>query len=367
MSSVVFFDPSCDRPYGSQTLATSAIGGTEASVVRIADALGAYVIQHNRSEACGRYRPPEPIAGVERVVLVRDSRALPAIRGLFPNAEVFLWLHDKMRPRSKRGRRLSGTAELLREMEVTVVCVSDCQRRDVISTLQWIGIADEVRTARIYNPVDDALVPDRSPLDDSKLVFFSSPNKGLAFAIDAFRALRRAMPDLRLVVGNPGYKVAPQTRVDGVEYLGAQPQSRIHSEVRTALCTFQPNFVIPETFGLVYAESKALGTPVLTHDFGAAAEVIDDPRQTLPVTPAHRLYEQLVGGFAPSWRSLPARLAGRLGLFDPYIERIRRWRRGDRPTVGPDPRFRMTTVVEEWRQLLEHGARDIRGRAQGSR
>lgn len=352
MSSIVFFDPSCAQPYSSHTLTKSAIGGTEASVVRIADALGAYVMQHNRSEALGRYRPPESIANVDRVVLIRDSRALPTVRRLFPNARVFLWLHDKVRPRSKRGRWLAATADLLCEMGVTLVCVSDAHRNDVISTVRWIGVADEVRTATVYNPVDDALAPDGSPVDDSKLVFFSSPNKGLTFALDAFQALRRAMPDLRLVVGNPGYKSAPQTRMRGVEYLGPLPQRRIHSQVRTALCTFHPNFVIPETFGLVYAESKALGTPVLAHDFGAAAEVIDDPRQILPVTAAHRAYEHLVGGLAPSWRSLPAGLAGRLGLFDPYIERIRRWRQGDRPTVEPDPRFRLTTVAERWRQLL---------------
>ena len=352
MSSIVFVDPACNQPYSTETLTTAAIGGTEASVVRIADALGAYVMQHNRSQACGRYRPLEPITDIDRVVLIRDSRALPAVRSLFPNAQVFLWLHDKLRPRSKRGRWLASTAQLLREMGVTLVCVSDSHRRDVVSTLQWIGVADAVRTTTIYNPVDEALVPDGSPVDDAKLIFFSSPNKGLAFALDAFRALRRAMPDLRLVVGNPGYKFTRQTRIEGVEYLGPQPQWRIHSEVRTALCTFHPNFVIPETFGMVYAESKALGTPVLTHDFGAAAEVIDDPRQILPVTAAHRLYEQLVGGLAPSWRVLPAGLATRLGLFDPYIERIRRWRQGERPRVAPDPRFRLSTVVGGWRRLI---------------
>jgi glycosyltransferase involved in cell wall biosynthesis len=356
MSSIVFVDPTCARPYSTETLSNAAIGGTEASVVRIADALGAYVMQHNRREASGRYRPLEPIAGIDRVVLVRDSRALPAVRRLFPSARVFLWLHDKVRPRSKRGRWFAATAKLLCEMAVTVVCVSDSQRSDVVSTLQWIGIADAVPTVRIYNPVDDALAPDGSPVDGAKLVFFSSPNKGLALALDAFRTLRRAMPDLRLVVGNPGYKIAPETRIEGVAYLGPQPQWRIHAEVRTALCTFHPNLDIPETFGMVYAESKALGTPVLAHRFGAAAEVIADPQQILAVTPALRVYEQLVGGLAPSWRAVPARLAGNLGLFDPYVERIRRWREGDRPTVGPDPRFRMTTVVDSWRQLLETGA-----------
>jgi glycosyltransferase involved in cell wall biosynthesis len=200
--------------------------------------------------------------------------------------------------------------------------------------------------------VEDALVPDGSTVDYRKLVFFSSPNKGLAFSLDAFRALRRRMPDLRLHVGNPGYKIRKTARIEGVEYLGPQPQEKIHAEVRTALCTFFPNFVLPETFGLVFAESKAVGTPVLTHDCGAAAEVLGDPQQVLPVTFAHKAYETALSSVSPQWRSGPARLADRLGLFDAYIDRIRDWRDGARPHMTPDPRFRLTAVVNQWRAML---------------
>jgi glycosyltransferase involved in cell wall biosynthesis len=235
---------------------------------------------------------------------------------------------------------------------VTVICVSDSHRRTVEATLRWLRLEERVRALTIYNPVDDALQPDASPVEDRKLVFFSSPNKGLAFTLDAFRAMRRQMPDLRLVVGNPGYKIRRSDHVEAVEYLGPQPQHRMHAEVRTALCTFFPNFVIPETFGLVFAESKALGTPVLTHDCGAAAEVVGDAAQVLPLTSAHKIYEGIVGGLSPRWRGTPAWVAARLGLFDAYIDRIRAWRAGARPHVGPDPRFRLATVADQWRALL---------------
>jgi glycosyltransferase involved in cell wall biosynthesis len=352
MRSVLFYDPSCQQPYDTRTLQQKAMGGTEATVTRIADALGAYVIQHNRADAYERYRPPERIPGVDCVVINRDSRALATVRELYPNARVFLWLHDQMRPRSKRGRRLAATARLLRDLSVTVICVSDTQRRSVEATLRWARLDERVRAFTIYNPIDDRLCPDGSPIDERKLVFFSSPNKGLAFTLDAFRAVRRQMPDLRLVVGNPGYKVRRSAAIEGVEYLGPQPQPRMHAEVRTALCTFFPNFVIPETFGLVFAESKALGTPVLTHDCGAAAEVVGDPAQVLPLTFAHRTYEGILSGISPRWRAAPAWVAARLGLFDAYAERIRAWRNGGRPHTEPDPRFRLATVTERWRTLL---------------
>jgi glycosyltransferase involved in cell wall biosynthesis len=291
---------------------------------------------------------------VDHVVLNRDSRALPVIQELYPNARVYLWVHDLLNPGSKRGRRLASTAQLLSDMSVTIICVSESQRRGVDATLRGIGIEDRVRTCAIYNPVDDALAPDGSPYDDRKLVFFSSPNKGLAYTIDAFRAMRRRMPDLVLHVGNPGYKRGKPANIDGVQWLGPQPQERIHAEVRSALCTFVPNFVLPETFGLVFAESKAVGTPVLTHDCGAAAEVIGDAAQVLPLTWAERAYEATLHSLSFSWRSGPARIADGAGLFDAYTDRIKSWRAGARPRTGPDPRFRLTTVLDRWQALFRN-------------
>lgn len=352
MSPVVFYDPVCARPYDSDTLQREAMGGTEASIVRIADALDAHVVQHNRTQASGRYVPPERDPGVGCVIVSRDSRALPAVQRLYPNARVFLWLHDRMRPGSRRARWLASTADLLRDLDVRIICVSDTQRAAVEATLRWMRADQTVRARTIYNPIDDALQPDGSPVDERKLVFLSSPNKGLKFTLDAFRALRQCMPDLELVVGNPGYKQDRWGAIDGVRYLGPQPQARMHAQVRTALCTFFPNFVIPETFGLVFAESNALGTPVLSHDCGAAREILGDTRQILPVTSAQRAYERLCAPLAPRWRAWPARAAAGLGLFDAYLERIRAWRNGERPVTGPDPRFRLATVAARWREEL---------------
>lgn len=350
MSGIVFLDTVSPLPYDSRSFSERAVQGTEASVMRIADGLGAWVMQHNRSAAWERYLPLQR-RDARHVVVIRDSNALAQARELFPNAQLHLWLHDKLRPGSKRGRRLRRAAELLRQERVSIICVSETHRRDVANTLHWAGIEGLPLCTR-YNPVDPALHPDGSAVDDRQLVFFSSPNKGLAFALDAFGALRRAMPQLRLVVGNPGYKADAAAAPAGVEFLGPQPQALIHAQVRRALCTFHPNFRIPETFGLVFAESHALGTPVLTHDFGAAGEVVGDPRQLLPVTAAYRGYEAAVGMLAPRWRALPARLAAAAGLFDAYVERIREWRGGARPQVAPDPRFALQAVVSQWRELL---------------
>jgi glycosyltransferase involved in cell wall biosynthesis len=352
MSPILFWDPSCQRPYDTQSVRDEATGGSEASVSRIADALDAYVVQHNRTTAAGRYLPPGRIAGISHVVVSRDPRALREVRALYPDARILLWVHDQIHPGSTRGRRLARSARELRELEVTIVCVSDSQREGVEATLRRMSVEGKVRALTIYNPVPDALAFDGSTVDKDKLVFFSSPNKGLKFTLDAFRTLHRKIPQMRLVVGNPGYKRRKFPRIEGVNFIGPQAPAVIHAEVSTALCTFFPNFVIPETFGLVFAESLALGTPVLTHDCGAAREVIGDPAQLLPVTRWHRAYESLLNGLSSELRSAPARVAGQLGLFDAYVERIAAWRDGARPQCGPDPRFRLSTVAGQWRAVL---------------
>jgi glycosyltransferase involved in cell wall biosynthesis len=352
MSSILFLDPVCQRPYDTRTLASAASGGTEASLTRVADALDAYVMQHNRSEGWGRYLPVQALSGIAHVVINRDSRALPLVLRLFPAARVYLWLHDQLNPGSRRARWLAGTAAPLRECRATAVCVSDSQRRGVEATLRAVGLADAVTAHTIYNPVDEALAPDETPLDAGKLVFFSSPNKGLDFTLDAFAALRDSMPDLRLLVGNPGYRTGRSASRAGVEFLGALPQAAMHQQVRGALCTFSPNFVIPETFGLVFAESHALGTPVLTVDCGAALEVLGDRDEVLPLERSYRFYERAVGVLPPALRRAPAKLAARAGLFDAFTARIHAWRAGARPRVAPDPRFRLGSIAARWRALL---------------
>jgi hypothetical protein len=91
---------------------------------------------------------------------------------------------------------------------------------------------------------------------------------------------------------------------------------------------------------------------VLTHDCGAALEVVGDPQQVLPVPAACRIYEALSGALPPRWRRAPARLAAAAGMFAVYDERIRAWRSGARPRVAPDPRFRLSTISAQWRALL---------------
>ncbi len=358
IGSVLFYDPACQKPYSGRSLCEGALGGTEATVIRVAEALDARVMQHNRNAADGRYLPPRPARDIDHLVVLRDPRPLRQICASYPGARVYLWLHDLVRPGSKRGRRLAAARDTLAEFAVTIVCVSDFQRRQAEAIL-LSGAPSPIRLVTIYNAVDDTLAPDGSAVDMNRLVFFSSPNKGLAYTLDAFQAMRREIPGLTLRVGSPGYKSLQRAHiahvdggVDGVEWLGPQPPTQILAEVRAALCVFYPNFVLPETFGLVFAEAKAIGTPVLTHDCGAAAEVLADPQQVLPITSGQRIYERAARLVPSRLRPVIAPWGEKLGLFAPYLHRLRAWREGARPLTGPDPRFRIQAVAARWRAVL---------------
>ena len=215
--SILFFDPECPEPYAARTLCERGLGGSEATTIRIAETLDALVVQHNRTEADGRYLPPGGYAGIKHVVVLRDARPIAQLRKTFRHARFYLWVHDLIEAGLKSSRPLWENAHLLCEMEITIVCVSHYQRANVEASLERIPHRERIRTLTIYNPVDDQLVPDDLPVDPAKLIFFSSPSKGLDFTLDAFQALRRRMPDLRLQVGNPGYDHMRRVPIDGVE------------------------------------------------------------------------------------------------------------------------------------------------------
>ena len=144
MSSVLFYDPVCRAPYDTRTVSTQALGGSEATLARVADALGAWVIQHNRTDDWERYRPPQALPGITTVIVNREPRALADLGSLYPQAQLYLWLHDRMRPGGRRARALGAQAAALGRLQVRVVCVSDWQRADVEATLARLGLSARV-------------------------------------------------------------------------------------------------------------------------------------------------------------------------------------------------------------------------------
>lgn len=349
-----------NKPYDPKILETQAVGGTESSLVRVAQGLSekhvVYVAHYGRKHDYV-HSPSLSFIGkkslaklnhdeIDRVIVLKQAKALKNISKKFVHAQFFLWLHDLpygfiTDPKNERH------IKWIKECKCTVVGVSKSH------IAMYSSMSDrQISTTYIYNPIDEQLKP--NPLvavDPNRLLFYSSPHKGLNQVLGLFRTAKKMLPDLQLYVANPGYlKLTPRSRFtfllesfihrlfwegnpsvesdalnqEGVHVLGALTQPQVIEEVRKSCCIFYPQTIYPETFGLVYAESNAVGTPVLAHDFGAAREVLSSS-------------DQLVNAFDEK----------------EVFEKLTRWTQDQRPQVSANPQVRLEKVVSEWFRLLE--------------
>ena len=323
---VLFIDEVTPKAYDPLVLATEALGGTEATVIRVAEGLSEQglivcVMQHCRSDYDDdtgvTYRPIGDMMGSpDYVISLRSPETLRRAKERFPRAKHYLWNHDLT---------VRETAQaLITQSGFTAIAVSNFHKIQMQEMLKPQGYGGNFSIKVIYNPILDDLLPDQTPVDRNKLVFFSSPHKGLDYALEIFGNLRSFNPDFKLYVANPGYLPSIRTEQDQVVVLGALPHREVVAHVREALCSFLPNRVFPETFGLVFAESDAVGTPVITHHHGAAPEVVWHPYETLDCRNPKNV-----------------------------IDRVMSWYNGARPKVKAKKEFRLSNVIKEWIRLLD--------------
>lgn len=326
---VLFIDTTTPRPYNLNTFLTEGMGGTESTVVRVAEALSKIeslnvVVEEPQkigtTESKVTYTTLGSTAHADYVVVLRNPFELVSARYRFPKAKIYLWSHDVPTP------GLNHAKEILKASQ-GVLCVSDWHRVQTIETLKAAGYKGEYPVITVYNPIEDDLKPDNTPYDKNKLLFLSSPHKGLEWALELFQNLRNFNPDFKLHVANPGYLTYKSHWQENVTALGPIPYREVVRELRSSLCLFFPNYVFPETFGRVIAESNAVGTPVLTHGLAATWEVCDRPDQEI------------------------------VECRDPktVIDRVLLWHKGDRPSVRVKKEFRLSNVVSTWlRKVFKH-------------
>jgi len=328
MPNILFFDAVSPHSYTSNSLTTRPMGASEASLMRIARSLSrepgfvAAVFQ-----LCDENRTEQVIDGVlhvngesgfvpDVVVHQRTATFVEAMRDEYPKAKHVVWLHDAA------GDWLKDEPLHLADR---IVCVSQWHRENILlgRTPPCASVLPDV----VYNPIDlDNVAPETKV--KGRLGFFSSPQKGLAQVCALFRDLKKDRPELELVVANPGY--LPDLVPPGVRFLGQLPRPAALKELSKCECLFYPQTVFPETFGCVLAEANALGVPVLSHDHGAAFEVLCGTEDNHN---ANRVVDCTIDGNAQQ------HLANLL-LNTHYV-----------PVA--DPRFALSTVVQQWKQLLE--------------
>lgn len=322
---VLFVDGTCPETYDPSTLLTKGLGGAEATVIRVAEGLAATglfevgVEQHNRKHDSlygAHYVPAESCPHADYVISLRHPPLLALMQKRFPNAKHYLWNHDLCQP--------SVADQMLSMSGYEAIAVSNYHKTQLQVVLKPQGYDGQFPIRVVYNPLPDNLVPEDTPYDKNKLLWTSSPHKGLDYALQIFENLLNFNPDFKLYVANPGYLPGSDVSKErNVIPLGPLPHHEVINHLRSSLCLFYPNCVFPETMGICMAEANAVGTPVITHPLGAAPEVLCHPYETTDC------------------RNPKA-----------VIDRTMAWYSGDRPRVKANPKFRLSEVLKSWIRLF---------------
>lgn len=333
---ITFVDTLAPRAYSGIQGQLTGLGGTEATVVRIAQSLALRFRITVRQSArqgpdalsggvrYGRFDFGRPLPEAPRVIVVVNSwKIAPKMARMHPDARVIVWQH--VFP----GRHNRALAPALRASGVEVICVSAAHAHWL---RRFLG-AGAPSIGRIHNPIDDDLVPDDTPRDPDLMLFASSPHKGLGQVFRRFETLKQRVPSLRLVVADPGYLAWPSGPAPaGVIPLGRLEKPKLIRWMRRSLCLFYPQDQFAETFGLVIAEANAVGCPaLLQRGLGANDEVASDLGQCID-------------------SGDPGAVAARIADWRNAI--------GRRPLATARAEFRLSHVADQWAALLNAGVAD---------
>lgn len=329
---IAFLDLTCPKPYDSETASEEAIGGTEATVARVAEGLAeagleVSVAQHNRKYQSQRgkafYCSLDELAvqkTLHTVIILRSCAGVPWAQTQWPNAKRILWAHDESY------QDLLVHHDLLADAKCRILSVSRYHKQKIQDVfLSQLGQFPRVTVDYIYNPIADSLAPDATEWDVGLFVFFSSPHKGLDLTLKHWPRIKSFYANASLLIANPGYYEKEVELPEGVVNVGKLSHPDVLALVRRAEAVLHFNAEHPETFGLVHAEANAVGTPVLTSGIGANREVLTPYRdQVVDVT-----------------------------SIEAVLKRLETWRKEGRPQVSCRPEFRQAEVIKKWVEELK--------------
>ncbi len=294
MAHILFADTSHPKAYDFTDMAAHAMGGTESSLLRTAKILQSKghqvtVYQQQRNQANSQHQVEfigtnelEQIADVDHVVILRKYPQILVFQKQFPTARIHLWIHTYKNWEYvlKRGIKTGQPWQLITNSKTHAKHCDRLLHHGLVGNIFNLFKA-KISIKTCYNPIPASLGRYKpKPRDPNKLLFLSAPNKGLEQVLKTFQQINRHLKDLQLYVANPGYRDEHPQDIPNVHYLGALPAEQVKHHLATSLCVFYPQDSFAETFGLIYAEANALGTPVMAHDIGAAREILH-PNNTL--------------------------------------------------------------------------------------
>ncbi len=286
-------------PYHLETPRRVPLGGSESAVCYLAEALaqaGHEVFLLHPCSAPERSRGVQclplpanglpPLPALDALVVLNLAGRGRDLRRLAPATALIYWTgHALDQPAVMP---LRDPAE--RAAYDGFAFVSDWQRRQYV---HYFGI-DREKAAVLRNGIGPAfqdLFAEGESIRAAKtrppvLAYTSTPYRGLDLLLEAFPAVRRAVPGVTLKVfsGMSVYQV-PEAEdpsrfgwlyqrcreTEGVEYLGSRPQEELAAALRAAAVLAYPNSY-PETSCIAVLEALAAGCAVVTSRRGALPE-----------------------------------------------------------------------------------------------
>lgn len=308
MCHILFADTTHPKPYDFNDLATHAMGGTESSLLRTADIIGnnnhqITIYQRNRISSTSQHNihfiGPNQLATIDQpdhVVILRKFPQLLVFQKHFPKAKLHLWIHTYKNWEYvlKRGIKLKQPWQLITNSKTHASHCDKILNHSLLGRIYNLFKAP-VPIKTCYNPIPKPNKIEPTPGRDlNKLLFLSAPNKGLKQVLKTFQQINRHLKDLQLYIANPGYREDQPEDILNVHYLGALPPEEVKHHIATSLCVFYPQNTFAETFGLIYAEANALGTPVMAHDIGAAREILHPNNPLIDADDNYQITKTLV-------------------------------------------------------------------------
>jgi glycosyltransferase involved in cell wall biosynthesis len=261
--------------YTGASLRLGGVGGTESSVIQLAEALAA---RGHTVYALNRIDAAVEEAGVTWVPL-RDKKKLPRLDVAIGvnSTRIFwdlkcrraiTWWHNP--PTNKQQLKRRNLFALLHHRPHAVL-LGSYHSRLLHGWLPYAG-----RSTIFHGIGEDFFLgtAERKPRPPRAL-FTSQPKRGLSFVAEAWAQTRAEVPEAELHVFCPQAKEREAAEAcgqgPGILIRGSVSRAQLADELRTARVMLIPG-VADETFCLAAAEATAAGVPIITCGIGALAE-----------------------------------------------------------------------------------------------
>ncbi len=301
------FLPSTPTPFDAVTPTEGPLGGSEEAVVHLAAEMArlGHIVEvftpMPKRENVARivdnvtYRPVNefPASGFLGGEQHFDAVIFWRCPGIFDDVKVkaapykkILWLHDAY----------YNVPSYLYEVPDAVLTLSEHHRTSVIAR-------DSAPPTTSWRPFANGIDPEQFPLwdpelrDPHKVIYASSPDRGLETLLEVWPAVRNAVDDATLDIyydwgmvkrHKPALYASLMARIDelrplGVRYHGGVAQPVLHDLMRRAGVWAYPNIGEVETFCITAVKALAAGMEPVATAAGALPEVLD--RECLALQP----------------------------------------------------------------------------------